>query len=294
MKKFLFPLVASLISVFLISLQHSNNIFQQAEEEIDVESAVAKNLIQLKVVSNGNYSGNSLICSITNKSDKKISIVFPAGTYFKAPNEDEQNLVMPEDQQILVEKGMTKKLTVNGYCTNAFKSAPKQEGVFKLAKHSIKDLNGILPLFKGKKFSKDVLQAAIWCLTDNKAVSNVYSDDEKSVEELKKKLFTLTKQKPTWYSSPQVTTVDERRNINSETVSINGQLKYDAKAGTKIHEEIHTSSGTMLFKMKEKEVKLTAPMEYEFNLSVKGWEKGKYQVKVFEGTRLIKAFDFEV
>ena len=68
----------------------------------------------------------------------------------------------------------------------------------------------------------------------------------------------------------------------------------ESDGNMKIHEVVQKVGG---------EVKNTSPemaftrkgiVNYEFTLTVKGWEKGDYEVKVMNGDKLVKIFPFRI
>ncbi len=50
----------------------------------------------------------------------------------------------------------------------------------------------------------------------------------------------------------------------------------------------------MLFKLSESKAELGGEVGYEFNLKVQGWKKGNYEIRLMDGTKLVKTFEFVV
>lgn len=294
MKKIRLILTLSAIAciAFAFTLKESSS---SAIEIVPLEKAIKDKMISVTFEANGSYSGKSITCTIKNLNGKVFNIQVPAGTYFKAPSDKEQDLIIPQDQMIVMKIGESKKLDLNGYCCNLSNHAPTSGGKFSLvASKAPKEMSQLLTFLKGKKFENHTIQDAIWSITNKSSVSNVSGADEKSVNDLRKLLFNLTGQKETWYQSPQETTIAEDRSINRETVSISGDLEYETKKGATVHTEVFSPEGTVMMKTNPHAAAFAGTLSYKFSVSVKGWEKGTYKVKVFEDSRVIKTYDFIV
>ncbi len=114
------------------------------------------------------------------------------------------------------------------------------------------------------------------------------------IDLIRKELFKITGQEETWYKSRQAYAINEFRQINTETLRINGKLNFTTVKGALIHEEIYDSEGNLLFKLLESIAKLGGEVGYEFNLKVQVWKKGNYEIRLMEGTKLLKMFEFVV
>ena len=268
--------------------------FKPAEETIDLESAISNKSISVEFISTGSYSGESLIMKVRNLNSKKLIIRINAGTYFIAPKSDEQNLIIPQEDMLVLEPKASKEKVLNGYCTNMSNAAPNSDEVFTLSKINVKGMSEFLNLIKGKNLENYTLQSAIWSLTDHESVSNIDGENSADVDFLRKELFKITGQEETWYKSRQAYAINEDRQINKETLKIDGKLNFITVKGAIIHEEIYDSEGNLLFKLSESTAKLGGEVGYEFNLKVQGWKKGNYEIRLMEGMKLVKTFEFVV
>jgi len=287
-------MVAALFGIFShISLQ-KKPAFQQIET-LDLGDAIKKKLIDVSFVSNGSYSGNSLVCKAKNLQAKAYKIRIPEGTFFQAPSDDEQSLLVPQSDYFLLQANQAKSVTLNGFCTNASKKAPTENGSFKLSAYTANTkMPTLLAHLKGKKYDNSTLQDAIWAITNGHQVSNVVGEDKTTITDLRKFLFTLTGQKETWYESPQIRSIEPDRSINFETARITGDLSYRTTQDAKVYSEVFSPEGEVTFKTNTRTIEMTGELTYNFKVEVKGWKKGKYQVRVMENNKLIKAFEFIV
>lgn len=286
---------ASAILLFVAFAFKAKNNLQQVEI-ITLEKAIKDKIITASFVSNGAYSGNSIECNLKNLKGKAIKIQIPEGSYFEAPSKNEQDLIVPQAQFALLNPNQNKALVLNGFCTNLSNSAPKSGGIFKLTATTLSaPILKLLTFLKGKKYDSPIIRDAIWSLTNASPISNIDGENNQAITDLKKELFAITAQKETWYTSPQITTVNEEdRSINRETAAISGELKYETKKGAKVHTEVFSPEGEVKIKTTDRVMQLGGNLTFNFKVEVKGWKKGTYKVKVIEDSKVIKSYDFVV
>lgn len=295
MRKILSKIIVLTCLLFLVFAFNQKNNQILDIETITLEKAIQDKLINIAIQSNGTYSGKSLFCKVKNLKAKSFKIVVLAGSYFKAPDASEQDLIVPQEQIFALNASEAKNVVFNGFCCNLSNRAPKKDGIFTLIPSKApKEMPKLFAFLKGKKYEDHTLQDAIWAITNKSSVTNVYGDDEKAITALRKELFAITGQKEDWYQSPQQTTVNEDRSINRETASIMGDLEYEAKKGSKVHTEVHSPEGELKMKTDDNVLSMSGTLSFHFEVEVQGWKKGKYQVKIIENSKVIKAYDFNV
>lgn len=288
------PLTLALI-VFLSLSSLIKKHFYLENEVVTLELAVKEKSILFSIKATGSYSGKSLQSEIKNLKHKPIKLVFPAGTLFNAPSEDEQDLILPQEQFVFLKPNEKKQILLDGFCTNLNNHAPKQEGKFALVpKLENKQMNRLLTYINRKKFEPHTLQDAIWSITNNNSVTNIYGTNEQEVASLRKELFAITGQKEEWYQSPQNTQLNEDRTINRETASIKGGLVYQAHKGSKVHTEVLSPEGEVRIKSKDILHSYNGELTFHFEVQVTGWKKGKYKVNIVENSKVIQSYDFNV
>lgn len=269
-----------------------NHMVIADEAKVNLDVAIKGGLVNTDFSGNGSYSGQCLKMNLTNKSSKNITITVPAGTMFKPSDDGAQNILVPEDQMFVLKPGETKLNLVRGFCCEASDKAPSENMKFTLSSRMDAKMKQLYEAVKGKHYPNGALQEAIWCVSDGHAVSNVYADG-RDLRPLKQALYKITGQKETWYNTPQNHTVDDDGNISHETTSVNGLVKFSAQKTCKVHNEIWDGTKLKLKNPNEFNVP-KGNVEYDFEIKVKGWEKGTYFVKVFEDEKVIHTQEFKL
>ena len=265
------------------------------DESVSLQDAEKQLLVKSGVVSNGTYKGDCIDLTLSNQKSKAVKVMVPAGTVFIADDEGEQNILVVSDIICFLKPGESKSFDISGFCCEKSDSSPGTGSTFKTSLHKDEKVNKLSAFLKDKNYPESAKQDAVWCVANGAPVSNIYIDDEKHHKELRNFVCELTGQKDTWYATPQNYTIDESRNINSETVEVNGMLSCDIDKPTHVSNEIYGDNGELIYKMGEPMLfPRKGHYNYEFKIKVQGWEKGKYYVLVKGGDKQLLKQEFEI
>jgi hypothetical protein len=262
---------------------------------ITLDEAIKQKLVTVIANSNGSFSGSSVLLKLQSKENKILKLSVPAGYSFYPENEGEQTLLNTEDHYVTIEPGKSSFSSINGFCSEHNDGAPSEGGLFTFGPTKNKDLQKLASFMATKKLSKSARQSAVWAVSDNQSVSHINrgTPDEKALRVFVCELKGI---KDTWYESPQNYSLDEQRNIVSETINISGNLVFSLDAPTIFHQEVKVKGGETKFTSNG-----TQPMpkgkniEYAFQLQVKGWKKGDYEVLLKnDKDKVIGTWDFKV
>lgn len=276
---------------FLSSVQ--NDI---SAEEITLKDAIDKGLVSIESTSLGSYSGKCISLKITSNSRKDLKILVPAGSVFDSSIDTEQDIFLVDDQKFIVKGKSQANKFINGYCCQHSNSAPDNGSSFSYKTHSNTKLLELAKYMSTKQIPNNVKQDAVWAVSDGSSVSHIYSYEQPEVSSaLRKKVCEITGQKDVWYNSKSNVTLDAQRNIVREPVSVEGKLLAKIDRAGEIWYEVFDKDGNKASRNTRKG-RMPEAGEYNLNfkLTVEGWEKGTYTVKLlFEGTSIYEA-EFEV
>ena len=267
------------------------------KQKFTIEELVKNPNFEVKFISKGGHSGKCVGLEIKSKFHKNIEVLIPEGTLFYPANEKEQTLITPIQEVLAIGKNRIVEYTLNGYCTESSDRSPVKLGAFKLGKNKNEKLSKLLVAFKKNKNLKNgVIQEAIWCVTNNNSVGNIYSDDPKDVIELKKAVSEITGLKIPWQSTKRNLVTNTDGYIVAEPVKITGKVIFSTEKPTKLSGKIINSENVEVYKLQDStSIPKVTNARMKFNVSVKGWDKGKYFViyTTSEGKEIVKQ-EFEV
>lgn len=278
-------------SVVLLSMRTvSNN-----EQLISLDKAMADGLLDIKVSSTGGYSGKCLEIAVMNKTRKPLNIKIEAGTVFLPEDESMQNIFVVNDQAVALLPDRLTRHQVAGYCCEAGDRCPSDGTAFKVSKMNNSKLLQLSAFMHDKKFDDEVKQNAVWCVSDNHSVSDIWSENPDEVKSLREELCKITGQKNVWYSNKNKVTVDESGIINREPVLVSGEISMTIDHPISFTREILHEDGSVMFTFPgETNVTRTGKFAYDFELTVRGWEEGKYFVQLRNGDQVLLKQEFKV
>ena len=264
-----------------------------ATKSINLRDAIANNTITANITSSGKYSGNCVNIELTNNTNSSLSIVSKGGTKFHPEDEGEQTLIQLEENFIALKPRGTYTGKLAAFCTEASDRCPTASNVMTISNNTNPKFDKLVAYLKGKQIPKTNYQAAVWAISDNKPISNISNEDKPS-KELRTYVASITGQKDTWFSSPQNVQVDNSGNFNYETVNINGELEFDCSKGAKVRQDVMKANGEPMFESDKRMTAQTTHIRYRFRMSVRGWEKGDYFIKIHDGSNTLAKYEFSI
>lgn len=247
-----------------------------------MSEAIKKGLVSANVDSNGKTSYSEVHLTVKNRTKSDQRILIPAGTTYIPDDPNEQELIQLEDE-ILTLRGLEEKeLIIKTYCTELSDRCPN--GAFELGQNSNKELSELITYIKKNPADKIAFQDAVWAITDKESISTMPNNSHED-RAFRSHVADLSGQENTWYTSPSRNSIDPLGNINRETVQISGELSFEAGKAMRVHEEIQNGSGQTIIKSEHHMQLRGGNVTYQFNIRVRGWQKGVYYVKVINDSR---------
>jgi hypothetical protein len=268
-------------------------IVQNAPVTISLDEAIAKKMVTCRFTSNGNYSGESVVVSVTNLTGNQLTLTVPNGTVFKPSEDDDQDLIIVEQQAIALKAKATGNQVLDGYCMEASDHSPTTDNGMKLSKTTNEQLKELAAFVDKKGYDSYTLQDAVWAVSDGNSISSIGNDNEQG-KALRTFLAKLTNREDPWYATKQERVVTPERLIENNPISVNGKIRVESDGNMKIHEVVQKVGGEVKNTSPEMAFSRKGMVTYEFTLTVKGWEKGNYEVKVMNGTKLVQTFLFTI
>lgn len=279
----------------LISLCFKMEVKTSTIVSMNLQDAEKNLVVKSGITSKGSYSGDCMNLSLTNLKSTPTSITIPAGTVFIADNSSEQNILVTQDIICQLKGKEIKTVDISGYCCEKSDAAPDEGSTFKTSKHTDEKVLKLADFLKGKNYDPHTIQEAVWCVANGAPVSNIYSENPTHQKEIMKFVCDLTGQKETWYTSKQNHEMNAQRQIVSTPVEVNGMLSCDIDKPVYVSNSIYTGDGKLIYEMgNPMHFPRKGHYEYEFNLTVEGWEKGKYYVLVKAGEKQLLKQEFEI
>lgn len=264
-------------------------------ERISIETALKKGLISVEATSLGGHSGDVVSLKVTPIINKSFRLYIPAGTHFIPDDEGDQNIFMVKDQEEMIANNEI-EIEVEGFCSESNDRSPSAGSGFKVIHSKEQNLLKLADYMRGKAFSSDVKQSAVWAVSDNSPISYISDDEnEEDIKSLRTFISELTGQPNVWYTTERNIEILEDRTIEASPVKVSGNIEYKVTRPGKMTAGVYRINDTEIFTLGDG-MKLPQAGDYSFffNLTVEGWKTGGYKVKVFIDGNPIHVQNFEV
>lgn len=282
-------MITQLFTPLIISLV----VNVEAPKQISLQEALDQKLITVNLESLGGYSGECITLHVESMSNKKYEIIVQPGDVFIPDESGDQNILVVEEQ-ILAMDDVHDDFRVEGFCCEASDHSPSEGEGFAYQKIDNEKLLALANYISGKGVSNGNKQSAIWAVSDNESVSDIYPDNKES-KGLRTFVCDLTGQKDVWFNTKKNYEVTASREIVSEPVLITGEVKYVVEAPGKVYCSVYDADGNVMLELvKGTQIPYAADLSFEFQGKVKGWEEGDYFVKVFLDEKEIHSQMFTV
>lgn len=261
---------------------------------IDFIQAVNTNQVSFQTIFS-NLGEEGLEVTVKNKTEKTLHLSIASGTTFISINPEEQNLLLIEENLLVLDPKQTKTVSVTNYCINRYRSAPSEDAQFKLAKTGNANLLKLIEYVKGKSYDVDNLQSAVWTITDHEDVAYLY-DGTKEEKELRDFIAKLVGVNNPWYTRDQMITALPGEVIERGSSIIEGTLSLKPDHDFLSILTVETEDGTQIREVQGMDYKKGWETNFKFKISVNGWEKGNYTLKIKDSTngRVLKSYPFKV
>jgi hypothetical protein len=184
----------------------------------------------------------------------------------------------------------TKTILVSAFCTELNDKCPSRNTTFSLKQNTNTDLDELLKHLKTLgKLEDDLIQQAVWCVTDGNSISNIYDSNlsNGASKNLRTFLSKLTKQEDTWYTTRRDIQLDSERRIINTPTEVKGKLTMNNPKPMEVFGEVKDAEGNVKWGFKKRIPFPAGQMTFDFRITVSGWEKGEYSVNYISGDKIL-------
>lgn len=270
--------------------------FSFADNAVTLDAAIAQNKVQATVLPFGDagYSAG-LRVNVKNISGKSLKLIMPKGTIFVPDNGEEQTLVTSGDELFALGAGQEKQIVRPGFCTELHDHGSGEESTFKLGMSKNEKLLSIIGFMDSLKITdEDVIQHAVWSVTDNSSIGYIDIGDTTKERLLRERLVSLTGQKMPWYETDSRIERTPEREFVIRSTTVEGELSFYSKEAVDMQGMVKDSTGKIVHTNPNR---ITGPhgnVTFWYKLSVQGWEAGKYYVVYVDRGKEIINQEFEL
>ncbi len=173
---------ARIASAILLLLLISSASFA-ADMRTTLKRGIFSKQLVVKATSNGGLWANSLKLSITNTSDKNMSVTVDPGLIFVPDDTLYQNLVTLGSETLAIAPSATVDINLHAYCGKSYAFGPKKNLNYKFWKQGDSVMVKTLGYIKTNQVGNSLAQSAVWMFTNGHCLSTVYDHKEPAASE---------------------------------------------------------------------------------------------------------------
>lgn len=192
MKANLFFLFAALCSCL--------NTMSAKMDTVTLGNAFAAKRIKLEIKGVGGYQGRCIKMKIENTQPVKMIIIVEAGRRLDSKDSTEQDILIIKDTMVILSAHQEKTFNATGYCCQAHNRAPKPKSSFTIGNLATGPLYNLARYMNDTPLPSQVIQNAIWVISDNINPAIIKDDGSSAMQGLRKFISFEKKVKFTWYN----------------------------------------------------------------------------------------------
>lgn len=272
--------------LFAYLLLLSNFLFSKS---IDLNEALSQNLISIEVISEGGYSGKNLKISFLNQSKKNLEIKIPVGQIFNSEDSTQQDLIITKGKVLAIEKGQKRIGKFYGMCIQADNRSPNMGSTFNIGSVATGALLKVVEyIFFNRLYEDDSAQPAIWAVTNNHRVHNIYHPE---LREFVAK--TLGREIPKYTILNSLNDNPGEAAYQYAPAKLEGDFQYRLDQDEKVSFGLFNENGEEVRSFFEDKDQKRGHWKFSFYFEISNLPKGKYSVRLTKNNVEIDRMEVE-
>lgn len=201
--------------------------FSNMNTSIDLQEAIDKNMVKVKITSLGTYQGESTLMEIQNVSKSDLNIEIEPGRKLIAGDDKYQNLLVVKQEQLIVKAGKHAIKKVVGFCCESNDAGPNTK-----VKYTTKDMADKSLVMLARyidvnyaQLNTQSIQQAVWAVSNNHATAAITTNNEKEMS-LKNMVCAIKNEPIPWYIIKQKIYQTANGRIHLVNDSLIGKMAY--------------------------------------------------------------------
>lgn len=283
------PILLLLLFVLFAFGAHTETAYKLSE-------AVQKKLVHINMSgakpdtafhsASSSHHGPCMAMDLSNASNENLNLSLEYGYKLVPDDSSLQTMIVTQTLIVKLTPKQKKNYRIYAMCTEAHDGAPSGDAKFVLRNRATGYLLGLTELLNRKKYQTDAAQNAVWCFTNDYALSSIYSDDTvmmyglrrfvaKAKGILNSQIYEATSAES--YSAPQ-------RSITTRTV-YSGSLSYSFSRTSKILVALFDEDNHMK-KVYVNETQREGEYAYNYQIGSDEMDKKKHYLRMFRDGKL--------
>lgn len=223
--------------------------FSFADSNITLAEAISQGKVKVEILPFGTTGWDAIQVNVKNISGEKVKIVMPKGTLFVPDINDEQTLITSEDEIFVLNAGQEKLIARKGFCTELHDHGSKETSTFTLGFSVNNKLMNVVNYMDSIGITnEDMIQNAVWSITNNSPVGYIESDEDTTRERLlRQRVCALTAQTMPWYDTESRIIITPEREFVIQPTEVTGEIVINSDVPITLQGVVKDATGKVLY-----------------------------------------------
>jgi hypothetical protein len=231
------------------------------------------------------YTGECIQMEVINLTDKDIKVFLEAGQFLNPEDTTVQRMIITKDQMIAIQKKQTKISKAFAMCSQLLNHAPKTDTKFNVGKKAEGKLLELAQLISKNNFQSNAAQSAIWAMTDNDNIYNIYSDNKEETKILRsfvKEAKGLTNVDVDGNAPFKLDEEAEGTYVKYAKGKLNGSFEFELKKDTPLNLTLYNEEGTAIRKTLQNYTFKAGQNTLTYEFTYNNIPVGNYRLKLYD------------
>ncbi len=254
---------------------------------------VANGTLAVNGTGAGRHMGESIRVQVRDLSGAGATTVIPAGWVMQATDPGVQDLMLVRAEPLRIAPGGTATVLCRAFCVEADDRGPSEGALFSAGHQAEEKLTALAEFVEQGAYPDDAVLFAVWTVTGARPIGSIRADDMTAIGPLRRKVSELTGQPIPWYTVSYDDTRDDAHFSNVPT-RISGRIDFAlANHGVITIAAVDEQGRTLSLLGRDRHL---GPGRYSMDvaLTIKGWKRGNYSIRAYDGSNLVQRIDFRV
>jgi hypothetical protein len=289
-----FTVVVSILLLGSFSVIHFKT--EKKPIGISAETASKTGIINLKIKGKGGYQEECIEAELKNNLSTDTLIRFEAGRRLIAEDSAMQDILIIRELIVHLAAKELKKIDLFGFCCRADRHGPSKNSVFDVGHMTDSSWIKLCRLLSETVYPKNVMQSAVWVLSNDHAINSIHNDNEADFEKMQKLYKYLSGVKGIKYVYPWYTVIykpDTSRVFSNRPEKMFGKISYNLPHHANVDMIVRNIDNLTVATIFSNQAQSPNTYDFRFTLNISILPKGKYNLLVLADNHLILKKEFE-
>jgi hypothetical protein len=259
----------------------------------DLAAQLKGRQLAMTVTGAGGHSGECVNVKLSNLRTDTMRVRIPAGWRFTSQDSTLQDLLVVEDEVLALAPKASRTVTCRAFCCEAGMGGPGPGSVFLHGGMAVEPLQKLARFIAEGRYPDGAVQQAVWAVSDGHELSGIDAGEAQATQALRQFVSTLTGRPVPWYTTTYAPPTDGRV-FNPAPVHVTGHVEFTQRHAGILTIVVKDERGRTVYTLDEGRALRQGNYRIQVEVTVRGWEKGRYAICFATDGVLLKKQEFEL